>query len=219
MTDTNIEATEKKRKLKKTIVALALGGVSGFLGALGLMKLIDTGVLGELGASREIAALVALIYLLTAGAIAVGLVNPKAGARFLNVEDAEELDEQRGMLLYSTIGMAVAGLALLIVALAGTGGPIDATTALIAYIVLSVVAVVTSVKSHKLQDELMQAVGKEAGSMSFYLIVLFGGTWALLAHLGFVGGPAPLDWLTMFWAFMLLAAFIVTAKRGMLAMR
>lgn len=214
-----IETAEKKRKLKKTILALSLGGVAGFFGALGLMKLIDTGVLGELGASREIASLVALVYLLTAGAIGFGLINPKAGARFLNVEDADELDEQRGMLLYSTIGMAVAGLALLIIALAGAGGPVDPMTALIAYVVLSVVAVVTSLRSMKLQDELMQAVGKEAGSTSFYLVVLIGGTWALLAHLGFVTGPQPLDWLTMFWALMLLAAFIVTGRRGMLAMR
>ncbi len=219
MSDADFEATEKKRKLKKTILALSLGGVAGFFGALGLMELIDTGILGELSASREIACLVALVYLLTAGAIAIGLVNPKAGARFLNVEDPEELDEQRGMLLYSTIGMAVAGLALLIVALSSKSGPIDPMAALVSYTVLSVLAVFTSLKSIKFQDELMRAVGKEAGSTSFYLVVLVGGTWALLAHLGFVGGPAPLDWLTMFWALMLLAAFIVTGRRGMLAMR
>ncbi|KLI64235.1 hypothetical protein [Aurantiacibacter marinus] len=219
MTDTEFEATEKKRKLKKTLFALILGGVAGFLGAMGLMELIDTGLLGDLGASREVAALVALVYLLTAGAIGIGLVNPKAGARFLNVEDAEELDEQRGMLMFSTIGMAVAGLALLIVALSGQGGVIGPVVALVSYVVLSVVAVFTSLKSIKFQDELMQAVGKEAGSTSFYLVVLVGGTWALLAHLGFVTGPAPLDWLTMFWALMLLAAFIVTGRRGMLAMR
>ena len=64
-----------------------------------------------------------------------------------------------------------------------------------------------------------RAVGRETGALSFYLTVAIGGTWALLAHLGFAPAPQPLDWLTMFWSLMLVACFIIIGKRGMMKMR
>lgn len=219
MTDTKIEAAEKKRKLKKTFFVLGLGGASGFVGAMLVIQLFESGSLPDLGASVEIAALAGLVYLLTAIAVVIGVVSPKAGASFLNVEDAEELREQRGMLAYSVIGMGGAGIALIVVALAGTEGVIEPTVALGIYIALSVIAVWVSLKSWKLQDELMRAVGNETAALSYYLLLGVGGTWALLAHLGYIAAPKPLDWLTMFWALLLLAAFIVIGRRGMMAMR
>ena len=61
MTDTDIEAAEKKRKLKKTIFALGLGGVAGFVGASLVMKLFDSGAFPDLGRSVEIAAVVGIV--------------------------------------------------------------------------------------------------------------------------------------------------------------
>ncbi|WP_340587117.1 hypothetical protein [Erythrobacter alti] len=217
--ENELEAAEKKRRLKKTVFAMLLGGVVGFLGSFGLMQLADSGALGSLDASREIAALVGMLYVVTAAAIGFGLMSPTAGAKFLNVEDPEELREQKGMLGNSALGMATAGVALMVLAIAAPAGPIGQGAALAVFAVLMLVAVITSIASMKKQDELMKAVGSEAGAMTYYLLLLVGGTWSLLAHLGFIAGPQPLDWLTMFWALMLLGAFIVTAKRGMLTMR
>lgn len=219
MTDMTNEAAEKSRKLKKTMFALALGGIVGFAGSFGFMQLSDTGVVGTLGRSQEIAALVGITYLVTALAVLAGVVAPKAGATFLNVEDAEELREQKFMLGMSGTGMATAGAALLIAALAEPLGPISRTTVVVLFAALMTVSVIASLASRKHQDELMRAVGKETGAMAFYLIFFIGGGWALAAHLDYVAGPAPLDWLSMFWALGLLAAFIVVAKRGMMQMR
>lgn len=219
MTDTTTEAAEKSRKLKKTLFALGLGGVAGFLGAFGFMQLADTGTLGDLGASREIAALVGVTYLVTAIAVLAGVVAPKAGASFLNVEDAEELREQKYQLSMSGLGMVTAGAALIVAALAAPDGPIAPSVALLACVGLMIVAVLASIASHKRQDELMRAIGRETGATAFYLLFFVGGGWAIAAHLDYTAGPAPLDWLTMFWGLTLLAAFVVVAKRGMLAMR
>ena len=219
MTDMDAAATEKKRRLKKTIFALGLGAVSGFAGATLVTRLLDSGAIPDFGPSVEIAVLVALVYLLVGIAVGVGVLSPKAGASFLNVEDADELEEQRAILGYSAIGMAGAGIALAVVALSGPDGLVEPWLALGIYVVLSVLAVWVSLKSWRLQDELMKAIGREAAGMSYYLVLLVGGTWALLAHLGFVAAPQALDWLTMFWALLLLAALIVVGKRGMLVMR
>ena len=48
---------EGKKRLKKTLFATGLGGVAGFVVAFTFMQVVDAGSLGELGTSREIAAL------------------------------------------------------------------------------------------------------------------------------------------------------------------
>ena len=207
------------RRKRKTYLALGLGGIAGFLGAMGMLRLMDSGVFGATSISQELAGLVALIYLLTGLAVLFGLVAPNTGAKFLNVEDADELREQKTMLLGSGIGMVAMAGGLAVAALAGPDGVIAPMTALISYAVLMLVAVWASISSWRKQDELMRAIGSQTGAIAFYLTALIGGSWALLGHLGLAAGPAALDWLTMLWAFVLLAAFIAAGRRGMLAMR
>ena len=219
MTDSELEAADKKRKLKKTVFALAIGALMGFFGASATMRILDTERFAGGGISVEIASLVGLIYLFIGLLVGLGALNPKAGAKVLNVEDEDELREQRQQLLCSSLGMALGGIALIVVAHAGTAGSIDPAIALGVYVFCSVIAILVSLKSRKYSDELMRAVSMETSSLSFYLVALIGGTWALLAHLGFTTAPQPLEWLTMFWALMLLATFIVIGKRGMLTMR
>ncbi len=218
MTD-DFEIAEKKRKRNKMIRALCIGGIAGFVGAFGMMQLAGSGMLGELGGSREIALLIAVIYLIIAGILAFGLVSPEAGAKFLNVEDADELEEQRVQLTYGTGGMAAIGLALIVAALAAPAGPIPPTIAVISFVLLIGFCWFTGIRQRNQVDELMRSISVECGSVAFYCIALFGGGWAFLAHLEYVPGPQMLDWLSMLAAFLLLSAFIVTGKRGMMEQR
>jgi len=206
-------------KWKKVLFSLALGGVTGFLGAMAFLKLGDTGDLGMLGPSEEIAALVGLIYAVTGGAIGIGLILPKAGATYLNVEDAEELTEQRTMLACSALSMLALGIALIVAALAEPVGTIPPGVVVPVFATMVVTATILGMVSHRHQDELMRAMGRESGALAFYLLALIGGIWALGGHLDYAAPPAPLDWLTMIWGLMLLAAFVVVGKHGQMKMR
>ena len=210
---------DTKRRWKKTIFAMLLGAGFGFVSALVFMRLIDNGTLGDLETSREIAGLVGLVFLLTGVGIGIALIMPKAGATYLNVEDADEVREQRGMLTYSSIGMAAMGAILVIAALAAPVGPIAQGTALALIVALLVVVVGTSIAAYRRQDELMRAVGNEAGKVAFYILSLAVGGWAIAAHLGYAAGPAALDLVTLIFSSLLIAAFYVTARRGMMVMR
>ena len=64
-------------------------------------------------ASASIAALVAVLYCVIALGILLGTANPGLGARFLNVEDADELREQKRVLMWSGAAMLLWGVALL----------------------------------------------------------------------------------------------------------
>ena len=210
---------KQKGRIRKTVTALVGGGVVGFVAAFGFMQLVDSGLLGTLERSQEVAGLTGIIYLLTAMSVAVGLASPSFGARFLNVEDADELREMKRTLLFSSIGMFAFGLALVLAALAGPDAPIDPMAGLAGFIVLIAIGGYAGIRQQRHTDELMKSVSLEATSLAFYLTFLFGGGWALLAHLGFADGPAPLDWLTMFAGIMLVASFAICGRRGMLMMR
>jgi hypothetical protein len=206
-------------KWRKMLYSTALGAAVGALGAWALMSLGDAGAFGELGGSEAAALAVGLIYLLVGLSIAAGLANPRHGARFLNVEDADELREQRSVLLGSALAMAAWGLALVLLAAAGPEGSVSPGIALAGAGTLLAITVVLTLVVWRFMDELMRSLSNEAGNMSFYLVALLGGCWAMLAHLGFVAAPAPLDWLTMLTGLMLLGSFIAVGRRGLLTMR
>ena len=219
MSGTTVEPADKKRRLKKTLVAMTLGVLAGFLATYFFLDGLDSGALPEIGASREIASLIGILFLLIALIIGIGIISPKHGSKILNVEDAEELEEQKADLFYSALVMLIGGVSLMILAFAEPVGPIGRGVALAAFLVSTVVTVVCSLAAQKKQDELMREIGKECAVVAFYIVTAIGGTWAVLAHLDYVAAPAPLDWMTMFWGFTLLAAFITTGRRGLLAMR
>ena len=218
----NLPTTSDKsvsRKVRKTLFALLLGGCAGFLGAMGVMSLTDGEALIGFDRSREIASLVGMLYVFTGIAMGLGVASPRAGATFLNVEDAEELQEQRVMLGYSALGLIAFGLILPAAAFAAPVGPIPVTATMAVCAALLAISVVLSLATWRRQDELMRATGLEGAAMSFYLLLLVGGGWSLLAHLEQVQAPAPLDWLTMIWALVLLGCFVVMGRRGLLQMR
>ena len=211
---------EKPRnKTRKILIALAVGAVVGFLTAFTFMRTAKLGIYGELDTSREIAGLIGLLYVATAGFVGFGVVNPKLGARVLNVEDGEELREQRRMLGWSVIGMVALGLALFIAALAAPVGPIPVEAAILGVVALVGISWFAGHRQRRYIDELMRSVSLETTSTAFYFTVVLGGGWALLAHGAIVPGPQPLDWLSMFAAIMLLATYWVCGKRGLLKQR
>lgn len=212
-------AGEARRKTRKTVLSLVGGGMAGFLGATAMMTLIETGQLGQPDLSAVVALLVALVYGLTGLIVIAGLISPTTGARFLNVEDAEELLEQKPALGASGWGMVVMGMVLAIIALGGDGGVIEPVMALVLTMLLMAVGTALSRRSLRHSDELTRAVILEATQLSYYLMLFIIGGWAALAHFGFVAGPSMLDLLTAFWAFMLVATFWVAGRRGMLKQR
>ena len=103
MTQANAKTGAARRK---TVLSLLVGGIVGGLASAAALLVMGSGTLGELGTSGEIAVLVGVVYLVCAAAVGFGVASPGAGSRFLNVEDADELREQRSMLANSAISTA-----------------------------------------------------------------------------------------------------------------
>ncbi|MGV2495495.1 hypothetical protein [Pelagerythrobacter aerophilus] len=209
-------AKQEKSLARRLAVPMVVGAVSGFAATMLFFNLVDGEGARSLGRSREIAGVVGVLYLLTALGVGVGLARPGIGARFLNVEDADELREQRRMLGYSCISMAALSGALFVLVLVEPVGPIGGELAAAGAIGLLLLANGLGLLQARHLDELQRAMSRDSVASAFYLLFVVGGGWALLAHCGLVEAPAPLDWLTMFAVFLLVGCFWQVGRRGLL---
>jgi MFS family permease len=163
---------------------------------------------------------VALIMAVTAVLVLAGLIKPSVGSRFLNVEDAEELIEQRALLVASGLGIVAMAAILVLLAFADSvGGPLPAAVVALACALLAVVLVVAARRQHGLSDELMRETSRDAGNHAFTVMAGLGGIWAIAAHLGYLSAPQPLDWLTVAAVATLAGAIVAAGKRGLLKQR
>lgn len=217
MTDNQTSSTP--RWARKLLIPALIGAVAGFAASAGMMEFIDSSAVGGLDMSATVAALVGMVYVVIGFGVAFGSASPQVGAKFLNVEDADELREQKKVLGLSGVAMLMWGAALVALALAAPDGPVPQGVALAVGLTGLVIGTVLSIQVYRASDELMLAVNLEGGALSYGLVFVVVGGWAMLAHLGYTAAPAPLDLLSLFYVLVLVASFVAVGRRGMLTIR
>ncbi|MFV3130452.1 hypothetical protein [Niveispirillum sp. KHB5.9] len=196
------------RFLAGNVAAIALFMVLSW----GFSTLAATAVPGTIGASEKAALATGAVFFVL-GVLTMGVC---ASIRFMAADKAEDLRLQRRELIYAAATMVAWGTALVLLALSGPVGIVRPMVALPVALALYATGGVLGFAQWRAMDELKRLLSQESGNWTFYLLTVVGGGWAILAHLGFVAGPVPLDWLTMFSALMLVASFIAIGRRGLL---
>lgn len=198
----------------RNFVIQNLMALSVFLLVIWCFSQADSGALStsKQAAAALGAALVAIALLGT-----LGLASTRTGVDLVEDEDAaEDMRERFRLFLYSLIWLAAYGLLLIGLSLAGPGGVLPSDAALAGALVLIFILAILGIATWRLSDELMRTLSYETGNMAFYLLWAVGGGWAILAHLGLVIEPTPLDWLTMSAFFLFAASFIAVGRRKLL---
>ena len=156
-----------------------------------------------------------LVVIASMGLLALGSVH--AGAELIDdIDAADELRERGRLHFVSLAWIAVCGLLLIGLSLAGPGGLLPPEAAVAGMLALVAVMTLLGIVAWRLSDELGRTLSYETGNMAFYLIWVAGGFWAMLAHLGYAAAPAPLDWVTLFTVLLFAASFIVLGRRKLL---
>lgn len=185
---------------------LGVGVISWLIAMLSGADMFHAG-----GPSETAAAFVGMIHIsfgLTAAAI-------RATARFEpDPEHADELRRESRALLLGSVVLVAAGVSLVVLSLAGPGRAIGPVPGAVAAIGLNLFALIVAAVRLRGMDELNREMARDAGRLAFAWTSLFGGTWAALAHLGFLRAPAPLDWLALMAGFSFVAGIVALAKRG-----
>lgn len=215
-------STPTSNRMRKMLLQIVLGGVAGAAGMFALLTALE-GQAGLLGDGGRVAALAtALIYMLMAALVGVGTLIPGLGARTLNVEDADEVAEQRTALLVGSTTFLLVAVFLGAVALAEGGDGVGRLPSAIAALMAGASAVgliALSIRYRRIGDEMMQLVSKEANGIMVGLVFLTAGVKSAAAQLGYAAPMAPLEFLAGFFALYLLAIFIAVGRRGMLTPR
>ncbi len=213
---TIIASATKTPKMRKLIIQLAFGGlIGGLAGYFGLGVLDD----GAMAADQVIVSGIGLVYLLMGLIVGVGLIAPKLGSNILNVEDADEIRDQRRILTGSAICMVALGAALMALPLSGPDSAISPLSAFGGLLAALVILTVISIRDWKYYDEMMLQLSRDAGNIAFCGI---GGTllvWASAASLGLIAAPTPLALVAIISGGFLLAIFIASGRRGLLMPR
>lgn len=194
---------------------VVIGVMLLFMAAFG--ALARTGDLRTMGASEWAAVVTGSVLFLVAILGTFVMASAHTSANLIDDEVAADDMRERGRLfLYSFIWTAACGLLLTLLGLAGPGRVVSQTAALAGASILIGTLIVLGIAASRLSDELGRTLSRETGHIAFYLILFFGGGWAMLAHLGFVAGPAPLDWLTLSVILLFAASFIAAGRRKLL---
>ena len=207
-------------KTRAHVMRMLAGGLFGAVGA-GLFLTVAGKSNLDLGDPATMLPVVAgLSYGLMGLAVGVGALAPGAGARFLNVEDADEIREQKRSLVPSAIVCMLIGAFLLILtassSLAATIGR-DAV-ALLAIGALAAVVLIT-VATRGRADELIRRISAEASALALHTALVVLGAWAVLAQLGYVGWMSPLSLIAGLAMLELVSIFAVSAARGLMSPR
>lgn len=205
------------RNLRNFVIWNGVAVVACLLAIWGFGAFARAGALGAIGASEWAAAVTGSVLIVFAFLGILTVASAHTGADLIDDEvAADEMRERGRLFLYSFVWMAACGLLLIVLGLAGPEGVLSPAAALACALVLVAVLTVLGIAVWRLSDELGRTLSHEAGNMAFYLILVLGGGWAMLARLGFVAGPAPIDWLTLFTVLMFVASFIAAGRRKLL---
>jgi hypothetical protein len=174
---------------------------------------------GAVDGSANTALILGLVLLGLAILCSLVVAAAHARAGFITDEQAADTRERSRATIYSAIWMAAMGLTLVLLCLARPAGAVSPAIALAGSVVLLGIATAAGLATRPLLDELWLTLSRESGSWAFHLLFVVGGSWTIVAHLGFVGAPSPLDWLTLLTLSVFAASLIAIARRGLLKAR
>jgi hypothetical protein len=204
------------RSLRNFLVGDAVGILLCLLMLWAFSTLYRAGALGTMGGSEWVAAVTGSALLVFACLGMFSLASVRLGANLIDPDAAEDMRERSRLVLVSFVWMAASGLLLIVLGLSGPGSLLSPMAALAGTLVLAAILVVLGIAAWRLTDELGRTLSHETGNMAFYLILVLGSGWTILAHLGFAAAPAPLDWVTMFTLLLFAASVIATGRRRLL---
>ena len=209
-------------KARKVYLQMAIGAIAG----AGVTFLILTMVKGSGFAMDDLSRLTALaigiIFALMGLFVGIGVAMPGPGSRVLNVEDEEELREQRTPLWRSAVAVLLIGAMMLALALAGAGDWPGVVSPQSAAMVVGVSVIGISILSYvgrNDNDELMRSIAQEGSAWGMYASLAIFIVWGSMAHLGYAPWITPLGMVSALLAIMLAAIFIVCGVRGVLKPR
>jgi uncharacterized membrane protein len=217
MTHTGKEV--KMQKTRKLTFQLAFGVLMGGLAGYSFGGFLGGQTPTTINVDQVIVGGIGAVYLMMGLIIGFGLAFPKLGSKMLNVEDAEEIGDQKHILTGSSTCMVVLGVALVILPMAKPDGAITPLVGFGGLLAALAILVVISIRDWKHYDELILQLSRDAGNFAFCGTAFVLLIWASAAWAGLASAPTPLALVAIISGGFLLAAFLAGARLGLMRPR
>ena len=208
-------------KTRKLLLQMAVGAITGAVVTFLALQSVEGSGLDLGDPARVLALLLGIVFGLMGIFVGVGTAMPGPGSRLLNVEDEEELREQRKSLWTGAIVCLLVAAMMITLALAGADGQglvsREAAAAILA--AATIATAVVSYVGRNDYDELMRAISQEGMAWGMYVSMTVFMIWGSLAHLGYAPWISPLGMVGGLLAIQLLVIFVVCGRRGLLRPR
>ena len=210
-----MNAAVQNKKLRTGIVRMFAGALVGGIATFLFLEFVGERFMDLDDAAVMLTVMAGLMYALIGLSVAFGLIAPRAGARFLNVEDAEELREEGPKLKIGAAASVLMGAFLLVLGLTSSGS-LGREPALILLALCLAGAIVLTLIGRNRTDELTRQISLESTALTLQLALLAAAAWAALAELDYVEWISPLGLLSGLALLQLVAVFVVSARKGLL---
>jgi hypothetical protein len=198
---------------------MAAGAVMGAAASIAFMELVGKSRLDTGDPGVVVAMIAGLSYGAMGLFVGLGILAPRQGAMFLNVEDAEEIREQRATLWPSAVACMLIGMFMLVLALAPEGEGSGRTGWALGAGACLAGAWAVALATRGRTDELLRQVSLEASALTLHIALLGLSLWGLLSHLGFVAWMSPLTLVAGLALLYLAAIFWSAGRKGLMADR
>lgn len=209
--------TTTKKPMNKFVFQMFIGALIGAAATAAFLALFGRTLVDTSNGGTMIAVVAGLCYALMGFFVGFGAIAPAAGARFLNVEDPDELREERGNISSGAIVCVLVGVFLL--ALASSGPGFGRELALTVAVLSLFAMLAVAYWSRGRTDELTQKVSTESAALAMQIGLVVLAVWSALAHLGYVWWIEPLALIASASLLQLATAFWVAGRKGMLTPR
>ena len=209
----NQEVTGGRKLPRKFIISALIGGIAGYYGADLFFDRMDLAVYSD---THLILGAVGLAYLAMGLIVGIGTMAPQTGAKLLNVEDREELLDQKPSLLGGALVYIVMGVMMIVLANSGESRPVPSSIALIVVAIAIIVAFGVTWASWQHYDELMRQISHEASSFGFTLVIVAVLIWGAMAMNGMAPEFDAPSIIALVMGMLLLGAFMAAGRRGLL---
>lgn len=206
-----------KNPTKKFLFQMLIGALVGGGATAALLAALGGTWIETSDGGTMIAVVAGISYALMGLLVGFGAIAPDAGARMLNVEDPDELREERGNIAAGAICCVLIGIFLLALALSGPDQGREPALIVAGLSLIGLLAV--AFWSRGRTDELTQKVSTESAALAMQIGLVALAVWSGLAHLGYAGWIEPLALIASAALLQLLTMFWVAGRRGMLKPR
>jgi hypothetical protein len=209
-------STVEKSKMRTSLRRFGAGALVGAAGAALFLGFAGGRYIDLADPVAMLTAGTGLVYALMGLAVGFGILAPRTGARFLNVEDADELRDERPKLQVGAATCVLIGIFFLVLALSASGQALNAFAVLLIGAACLVGTVILTMIGRARTDELTRQINFEASSFTLNTAFVVLAAWAALAQLGYVEWVSPLVLISSLAMLQLVSIMATSAAKGLL---